>query len=397
MAEYNLSEEQKEFQKLARDFAVREVAPKAAHFDEKGVSPEDVLKKAWEAGLTNVMAPDAIGGLQLPLFEAALIQEELSTGCSAIAAYSETSTIAQLALLAEGDQKRLSKFVQPLVDELKFAGYATNLLRTISGDDLISDLPTLRQTGDNNANFELEGTARIILGGNCEWFVTLARTISDDDKATESSNQFANTIVIVPTSTSGLTFATPIKPLGRKCLPVADVEMKAVSLTADSVVGRIGGAQEFLPTILPKAYLLLAASAIGTARSALQHSITYGKERFTFGVPIASHQGIGFMLADMAKDIEAAKLLTYKGCQLVDLDDGDENALPAALEAKVFAQEMSMRVTTDAVQVFGGYGYSREYPVEKLMRDAKSFQLVGGVSQSQLAEIGRKALHEALT
>lgn len=396
MAEYNLSEEQKEFQKLARDFAVREVAPKAAHFDEKGVSPEDVLKKAWEAGLTNVMAPDAVGGLQLPLFEAALIQEELSTGCSAIAAYSETSTIAQLPLLAENDQKRLSKFIQPLIDELKFAGYATNLLRTISGDDR-SDLPTLRQTGENNSNFELEGKVRVVLAGNCEWFVTLARTISNDEKASESSNQFANTIVIVPTNTEGLTIAEPIKPLGRKCLPIADIEMKAIGLTADCVVGRIGGAQEFLPIVLPKAYLLLAASAIGTAKSALQHSIVYGKERFTFGVPIASHQGIGFMLADMAKDIEAARLLTYKSCQLVDLDDSDETAMSAALEAKVFAQEMSMRVTTDAVQVFGGYGYSREYPVEKLMRDAKSFQLVGGVSQSQLAEIGRKALHEALT
>ena len=316
MAEYNLSEEQKEFQKLARDFAVREVAPKAAHFDEYGNCPEEVLKKAWEAGLTNVMAPDTVGGLQLPLFEATLIQEELSTGCSAIAAFSETSSIAQLALLAEGDQKRLSKFVQPLLDDLQFAGYATNLLRTISGDDLSSDLPTLRQTGDNNSNFELDGKVRVVLAGNCQWFVTLARTVSNEEKANESSNQFANTIVIVPSSTAGLTVATPIKPLGRKCVPVADVEMKAISLTQDCVVGRIGGAQEFLPIILPKAYLLLAASAIGTARSALQHSIRYGKERFTFGVPIASHQGIGFMLADMAKDIEAAKLLTYKSCQI---------------------------------------------------------------------------------
>ncbi|HIN63894.1 MAG TPA: acyl-CoA dehydrogenase [Candidatus Obscuribacterales bacterium] len=374
MSEFNLSEEQREFQKLAHDFSVREVAPKAAHFDESGEVPLDVLNKAFEAGLTNVMAPESAGGLALPFFEAALIQEELATGCSAIAGYLEACAIAILPLIAENNAQKVVKFVQPLMEKLSFAGFSESMLDTISSEER---LPSLKKNG---SEFELTGNVRVVAGAQCDWFVV---------KAKEDSGK--TSLLIVDKKAVGVKEGKTVNRLGRKCLATVDMELSGVKLPADHLVGTAGGAEEIMSFVMPRAYLLFAASAIGISRAALAHSITYAKERKTFGRPIGDHQAIAFMMSDMAKDIEAAKLLTYAGCQLVDQNVND---FDSAAIAKVFAQEAAMRIATDAVQIFGGYGYSREYPVEKLMRDAKTYQITAGTSQRQLAEIGRKALVE---
>jgi acyl-CoA dehydrogenase len=376
MSEFNLSEEQKEFQKLARDFSVRELAPKAAHFDESGAAPLDVLAKAFEAGLTNVMAPEAAGGLSLPFFEAALIQEELATGCSAIAGYVEASAIAILPFIFENQSEKIKKFVQPLMEKLAFAGFAESMIDTTSGE---TNLPAAKKAG---ADIELTGHVRVVAGDQCQWFVLKA---SEANKGTS--------IYVVDKKAAGVKQGKTVNRLGRKCLSTVDFELSGLKLSADHLIGTSGGAAEILSFVLPRAYLFFAASAIGIARAALTHSIAYAKERKTFGRPIGDHQAVAFMMSDMAKDIEAAKLLTYKGCQLVDQG---ENDFESAAQAKVFAQEAAMRIATDAVQIFGGYGYSREYPVEKLMRDAKTYQVTGGTSQKQLAEIGRKALAQAV-
>ncbi len=376
MSEFNLSEDQKEFQKLARDFSVRELAPKAAHFDESGDAPLVVLGKAFEAGLTNVMAPESAGGLSLPFFETALIQEELATGCNAVAGYVEASAIAILPLIKENNSSRITKFVQPLLEKLSFAGFAESMLDTACSED---SLPSAKENG---AEIELNGRARVVAGDQCDWFVL---------KAKDSSG--GSSLFVVDSKAAGVTKDKAVNRLGRKCLDTVDFELKGVKLGADHLLGTAGGADQLLSFVLPRAYLLFAASAIGISRAALTHSIAYAKERKTFGRPIGDHQAVAFMMADMAKDIEAAKLLTYKGCQLMDQNEDD---FESAQQAKVFAQEAAMRITTDAVQIFGGFGYSREYPVEKLMRDAKTYQVTGGTSQKQMAEIGRKALAHAL-
>ncbi len=376
MSEFNLNEEQKEFQKLARDFSVREVGPKAAHFDEKGEVPVDVLRKAFEAGLSNVMAPESAGGLSLPFFEAALIQEELATGCSAIAGYIEASAIALLPLIFENNSERIKKFVQPLMENLVFAGFAESMIDTTSGD---SHLPVAKKTG---SEVEFTGNVRVVAGDQCDWFAF---------KAKEAGG--GTSIYIAEKKAAGVKQGKTVNRLGRKCLATADFELNNLKLSQENLVGTTGGAEAIMSYVLPRAYLLFAASAIGISRAALAHSISYSKERKTFGKPIGDHQAVAFMMSDMAKDIEAAKLLTYKGCQLADQG---ENDFESAAQAKVFAQEAAMRIATDAVQIFGGYGYSREYPVEKLMRDAKTYQVTGGTSQRQLAEIGRKALAQAV-
>ncbi|PZM80571.1 MAG: hypothetical protein DKT66_15045 [Candidatus Melainabacteria bacterium] len=375
MSEFNLTEEQKEFQKLAHDFSVREVAPHAAHFDESGEAPLEVLNKAFEAGLTNTMAPESAGGLALPFFETALIQEELATGCSSIAGYVEASAIAILPLIAENNAERVKKYVQPLLEKLSFAGFAESMLDTTCSEER---LPKLKASG---SDFELNGTVRVVTGAHCDWFVAMAL-----DESCKPN------LVIVEKNAAGVKVGKTVNRLGRKCLGTADIELKDVKMTAEHLIGTPGGAEKIISYVMPRAYLLFAASAIGISRAALAHSIAYSKERKTFGRPIGDHQAIAFMMSDMAKDIEASKLLMYKGCQLVD--QGEDDFDTAAI-AKVFAQEAAMRIATDAVQIFGGYGYSREYPVEKLMRDAKTYQITGGTSQKQMAEIGRKVLAQA--
>lgn len=372
MSKFNLSEEQREFQKLARDFSQREIAPKAAHFDETAELPREVLTKAFEAGLTNVMAPESVGGLSLPLFEAVLMQEELAAGCSGIAGYVEAGAIAMLAILAENKAEKVKKFIQPLMDELTFAGFAENILHGAGNDE---HLPTVKISG---SQIELSGRVRVVAGEQCKWFALKAK-----------DSQGSLSIVIADGQGDGIKKIATANRLGRKCLAAVDMELNSFKQPAENIVGTAGGAGEILSFVLPRAYLLFAASAIGIARSAMEHSINYSKERKTFGKPIGDHQAVAFMMSDMAKDIEAAKLLTYKACQLVDQG---ENDFEAARLAKVFAQESAMRIATDAVQIFGGYGYSREYPVEKLMRDAKTYQITGGTTQKQLAEIGRNAL-----
>ncbi|MBX9952351.1 MAG: acyl-CoA dehydrogenase family protein [Candidatus Obscuribacterales bacterium] len=375
MSEFNLSEEQKEFQKLARDFSVREVAPRSAHFDESSEVPVDVLNKAFEAGLTNVMAPESAGGLALPFFETALIQEELATGCSAIGGYVEASAIAILPFLAANNAEQMTKFIQPLMEKPSFAAFAESMLDTAGSDDHLANFKT------SGSEFELTGTVRVVAGAQCEWFAVKAR-----DQSGQSS------IFVVERKAVGVSQIRAVNRLGRKCLGTVDFALNGVKLPADHLVGTAGGAEQIMSFVTPRAFLLFAASAIGISRAALAHSITYSKERKTFGRPIGDHQAVAFMMSDMAKDIEAAKLLTYKGCQLVDQG---ENDFDSAAIAKVFAQDAAMRISTDAVQIFGGYGYSREYPVEKLMRDAKTYQVTAGTSQKQLAQIGHKALAEA--
>ena len=323
------------------------------------------------------MAPESAGGLSLPFFEAALIQEELAAGCSAIAGYVEASAIAILPLIYENSSEKIKKFVQPLMEKLAFAGFAESMIDTTSGE---AHLPEAKKTG---ADFELSGNVRVVAGDQCDWFVLKAREAAS-----------GTSIFVVDKKAAGVKQGKTVNRLGRKCLGTVDFELSALKLSAEHLVGTSGGAAEVLSFVLPRAYLFFACSAIGISRAALQHSITYAKERKTFGKPIGDHQAVAFMMSDMAKDIEAAKLLTYKGCLIVDQG---ENDFESAAQAKVFAQEAAMRIATDAVQIFGGYGYSREYPVEKLMRDAKTYQITGGTSQKQLAEIGRKALAGAVS
>ncbi|HEY9788379.1 MAG TPA: acyl-CoA dehydrogenase family protein [Candidatus Obscuribacterales bacterium] len=382
MVEYNLTDEKREFQKLARDFAQREIAPRAEHFDKTAEFPCQIIEKIWECGLLNVQIPDEAGGLALSLFDACLIAEELASGCSGIAGCAEASAIAQLPVLLFGSGSQKTAYLKPLVDQPLLAGFAPSIF-SLSGSS--EDFSCRAKGGD----FELSGKGLVVNGAQSEWFVIAASPDGESLSANGGHAAAPLSLFVVPAKSNGVVIGDARSTLGRKALQSSVVELHGVVLSKEHLIGQEKKANEVLPAFIARAYALMAAGLTGLARSAMQHAIAYSKERHTFGRPISDHQAVAFMLADMAKDIQAARLLVYTACELLDRGD---NAFDEASLAKLFAQEMAMRVTTDAVQVFGGYGYSREYPVEKLMRDAKVYQLYGGVNVELAADIGRRAI-----
>lgn len=359
MSNLSLSEEREQFQKLASEFAQGEITPIAEEFDKSGQFPESLVEKAWEIGLVNFQIPEELGGLNLGCLDSSVILEELASGCSGISAAIEATTIAQLSLIQFGTDEQKKQFLEPLTQECSVAGYASQDATADSIEVSVSD-----------SELTLNGThSALINGENAAWFLLIA---SHTEFSDDESQEIESTALIVPRDTPGVTIQNTESILGRKARSIATVSLDNVKLTTENVIGEVGAANNVIHSILPQIYCFVASGAIGVAKQALKHAIQYSKERTTFGRPIAKHQGIAFMLAEMAREIEAARYMTWQAACLID--EG-KNAHQQALSAKAYAQDVAMRVTTDAVQVYGGYGYSKEYPVEKLMRDAKVYQL----------------------
>ena len=352
MPQLKLTDEREQFRQVARDFTEGEIKPKAAEFDISGNFPAEIFKAAWETGLVNFQIPERLGGLELGSLEACLILEELAAGCSGIGGVIEATSIAQLPVIMFGNRDLKEAYLKPLLDEPLVAGYT-------SFDPASNDI-TLRIRDEK---YILEGHHNLMVnGGEAAWYLVVAKDPLKNSK----------TVFAVPADTEGLEFENKSFALGRRARMARKATFTNVHLTTDNVVGNEGQGDLIKTKIWPHICTFIAAGATGVARSAMQHAINYSKERKTFGRAISQHQAIAFMLADMAREIEASRLMAWQAAFL--LDQG-ENAQYQALSAKAFAQDVAMRVTTDAVQVLGGYGYTREYAVEKLMRDAKQYQI----------------------
>lgn len=353
MFNLKLSDDQEQFQKLAREFAAGEIAPVAESFDHSREFPSSIIARAWEIGLINFQIPEELGGMGLGILDSCVILEELAAGCSGIAGAFEASAIAQLPLLAAGGEGQGEAFLLPLLEKPSVAGYA-------SQDATIYDITATRQ----GADYLLSGrNTALINGGQAAWYLVVAQDSSQPD---------SSSVFIVPADAPGLSVTGRAESFGRRSRHVCTLNMDEVRLSADNLIGAPGSAGRIIEKILPAMHLMIAAGATGVASRALHHAIEYSRQRQTFGRPIGQHQAVGFILADMAREIEAARLLIRQAALLVDKG---ADALDRAAAAKAFAQDVAMKVTTDAVQVFGGFGYSREYPVEKLMRDAKLYQI----------------------
>jgi acyl-CoA dehydrogenase len=368
--DFKLTDEQVEFRKLAREFGAREMAPVAESCDKHPERAEGIYKKVFESGLMNVQLPEANGGLGLPLWDAVLIAEGLAQGCSSIYAAIECSAMAQIPLLVAGTTEQQKHFLEPLSESVAFAGISSDALFGRKG------MVTAVRQGDS---YILNGSCPQLF--NCEtadWFVILAL-----DPASEARLYF-----VVPKKSEGLSLKERYFSVGRKCSAACSAALKEVKLSGEYVLTN-GQAENSRRKITASVQVMAAAGMVGVAQSAFENAKRYAGERYTFGKPIAQHQGIAFMMADMAKDIEAARELTWQAAILIDKGDPSSRA---SISALTFASEMVMRVTTDAVQVYGGYGYSKEYPVEKLMRDAKSYQCFIPSSLELKAALGRQLL-----
>ncbi|MEI6791285.1 MAG: acyl-CoA dehydrogenase family protein [Myxococcaceae bacterium] len=376
MINFDLSDDQKQLKSLAHDFAEKEIKPKAAHYDETGEWPQDILKKAYELGLVSIHIPAEYGGLGLGALDGCIMEEELSWGCSGITTAITANSLGQVPVMIAGNDAQKKKWLSPFASEHHICAYAVT--EPGAGSDVAAIQTTAVKKGDK---YVLNGQKMWITGaGHARWYFVLSKT--DKDAAHKGMSAF-----VVPRDLPGVTVGKKEHNMGQCASDTRGITFEDVEIPAENLLGREGDGFVIAMKAFDHTRPLVAAAAVGLARSSMEYAIAYAKERKSFGKPLWHHQGIGFMIADMASDVEAGRFLVWSSAQR--LDNGKKNTLQAAY-AKRFCADMAMRVTTDAVQVFGGNGFNKEYPVEKLMRDAKIFQIYEGTSQIQRMIITRE-------
>jgi acyl-CoA dehydrogenase len=378
MYTFTLNDEQKALQKTVRDFTRNQIIPVAGELDEHGTFPMDLCRKAWELGLMNVEVPEEYGGLHLGIFDNCLINEELAYGCVGVATTITGNSLAATPILIAGTDDQKREYLGRLCSEYIFASYATS--EPDAGSDVAGIRCKYTRKGDD---FVLNGTKQWITNaGYANFFVVFAT--NDPTSRHKGISAF-----IVPADTPGVKVGKKENKMGQRCSNTAQVHLEDVVLHKGLLLGKEGDGFKIAMRTFDRTRPDIGSFACGLMRRALDESVKYAKERKTFGVPIAEHQAIQFMLADMAIAYEAGHLLTFKAAAMLDA------GAPASIVSsysKAFAADNAMRVATDAVQIFGGNGYTKEYPVEKLMRDAKLLQIYEGTSQIQRIIIARHLL-----
>ncbi len=372
------TEEQQGLLKTARDFTAKEIIPKAGELDETGEFPRDILKNAWETGLLNCEVPEEYGGLGVGCLDHCLILEELSYGCLGINTSIAANMLGSMPIIIAGTEDQKKKYLGRLIDEPIFAAYCCS--EPDAGSDVAGLSTRVEKHGDD---YVLNGQKRWITnGGVASWYTVLA---TFDRK----SKHKGIACFIVDADLPGVKTGRKEDKMGQRASNTTDVLFEDVKLPASALLGRADQGFKIAMKTFDRSRPWIAAGAAGVIRRALEESTKYSLERKTFGVPIAQHQAIQFMLADMAIAYEATRLLCHKAAWSVD--NGQIDSIVSAY-AKAYGADAAMKVTTDAVQIFGGYGYTKEYPVEKLMRDAKLLQIYEGTSQIQRMVIAKNLL-----
>ncbi|HEX5800313.1 MAG TPA: acyl-CoA dehydrogenase family protein [Gaiellaceae bacterium] len=373
---FALTDEQRSLRELAREFATKEIRPKAAAYDEHQTHPADVIAKAHELGLMNLHVPEHLGGLGLPAFDGMLVGEELSWGCSGIGTSIGANGLGAGPVILAGSEAQQAEWLPPLLEEPILCSFG--LSEPEAGSDVAKLKTTAVRRGDE---YVLNGSKTFITNaGQAAWTVVFAKT--DAAKGHKGISAF-----IVPMDADGVQMEAHLDKMGQRATDTSAFALTDVVVPAANRLGEEGEGFKIAMKTLDFTRPGTAAGAVGVAQAAYEYAVEYAKQRVTFDVPIAMHQGVNFMIADMATAIEAARLLVWQSAWLHD--QGQRATLQSSF-AKLFAADTVMKVTTDAVQVFGGYGYMKEYPVEKLMRDAKLFQIYEGTSQIQRLVIAKE-------
>lgn len=365
---FSLTDEQRDIQLLARNFAQNEIAPVAEHYDKTHEYPWPVVKKAQQMGMTAMNVPEKYGGLGLSLFEEILVGEELAWGCSGMSTAIAVNGLAILPILIAGTEEQKAEYGRRLVDG-QMASYC--LTEPEAGSDVAGIKTTARQEGDH---YILNGSKTFITGATVANFYTVFAYTNPEQRYN------GMTCFIVERDWEGVSVGKPFAKMGQHASDTAEVIFDNVKVPESHVLGEEGAGFLIAMKVFDRSRPGTAAGALGVARRALDESIQYAQTRVSMGKPIWQHQAVGHMIADMAIELEAARLLVWKSAWAVDA--GERNTTISAF-AKAYAADTAMKITTNAVQVFGGYGYMAEYPVEKLMRDAKIFQIYEGTSQIQ--------------
>src|SRR5687767_4449367 len=377
MVDFTLTDEQKDIKALAHDFATKEIRPVAWDYDKDSTWPQEIIEKAWEVGLMNTHVPEEYGGPGLDFLSGCLIEEEFGWGCSGIGTSLAANGLAMTPVALGGSDEIKKHYLGMLSEAPKLASFC--LTEPDAGSDVSGMKTTAKKVGDK---YVINGSKCFITNGShADWYTVYAKT--DKDAGHRGISAF-----VVPRDDT-VTVDKHEDKMGLRASNTAAISFNETEVPAANLLGDENHGFKLAMMTLDRSRPGVAAMATGIARAAFEFATEYSKQRVQFGVPIAMHQAIQFMIADMATEIEASRLLAWQSAVL--LDQGKRNTLQSS-HAKRFAADTAMKVATDAVQIYGGYGFIKDYPVEKLMRDAKIMQLYEGTSQIQRLVIAREIL-----
>lgn len=378
MISFELTEELKALQEMAHSFAEKEMRPKAAFYDREEKFPEEVMQKAFEAGFLTCNVPVEYGGGGLSDLEVAIISEELAWGCAGMYTTMMANSLAFTPIILFGSEEQKQKFLTPFTRKMGFASYC--LTEREAGSDTSAIKTMARKDG---SDYVINGSKCFITnGGVASLYVVFAN-------AAPEKGARGITAFIVPRETPGITIGKIEDKMGHRASNTAEIFFEDVRVPAENIIGRVGQGFLIAMRTFDRTRSAVGAAGVGLARAALEYAVDYAKTRVQFGQPIATFQAIGFKIAQMAMEIEAARLLVWKAAWMVD------KGLPCGLNsamAKCFGSDLAMWASLEALQILGGYGYMKDYPVEKLVRDAKLLQIYEGTNEIQRLVISREVI-----
>ena len=378
MISFSLTEEQEALQAMAREFAEKEMKPNAAKYDQEEEFPEDIMKKAFEVGFLTCKIPKKYGGEELNDVDTVVISEELAAGCVGMYTTMMVNALAYTPIILFGTDEQKKKFLTPHTEKMSFASFC--LTEREAGSDAGALKTTAKKVG---SEYVINGSKCFISNaGIASLYVVFAN--SNPDKGMRGISAF-----IVPRETPGLTIGKVEDKMGQRASNTAEVIFEDVKVPEENLLGKEGIGFIIAMKTLDKTRAPVGAAGVGVARAALQYAIDYAKTRIQFGKPIALFQHIAFQIAQMAMEINAARHLVWHAAWLLDQGKpcGKESAM-----AKAYGSDVAMRVTTEALQILGGYGYMKDFPMEKLMRDAKLLQIYEGTNEIQRMVISREVI-----
>ncbi len=367
---FALTEEQKMLQKMARDFTAAEITPVAADFDEHATFPEEIFHKARELGIVNMNIPAEYGGVGASPFEEVIVAEELAYGCTGISTSVSTNALGDLPILLAGNEKQKQYWLgERLVDKGEFVSYCVT--EAGAGSNVVGIQTRAEKKG---SSYLINGSKIFITNAShAHFFTVFAKTNPD-------AGHKGMTAFIIDRNSPGVKVGKKFDKMGQRASDTAEIVFENVEVPEENRIGEEGQGFYLAMKVFDYSRPGVAAAAVGLQRRALDESVKYAKQREAFGTPIYQHQAIGHKIADMAINYEASRLLTWQAAWQVEA--GIVNSKVPAY-AKAFAADMATKAAVDAVQVFGGYGFMKEYPVEKLLRDVKIFQIYEGTSEIQ--------------
>jgi len=375
---YSLTEEQEALQAMAREFAEKEMKPKAAKYDQGHEFPEEVMKKAFEVGFLTCKIPKEYGGEGLSDIDTVIVSEELAGGCAGMYTTMMVNALAYTPIILFGTDEQKKKHLTPQTEKMSFASFC--LTEREAGSDAGALKTTAKKVG---SEYVINGSKCFISNaGIAELFTVFAN--SKPEKGMRGISAF-----IVSRETPGLTIGKVEDKMGQRASNTAEVIFEDVKVPKENLLGKEGLGFIIAMKTLDKTRAPVGAAGVGVARAALQYAIEYAKTRIQFGKPIALFQHIAFQIAQMAMEINAARHLVWHAAWL--LDEGKPCGKESAM-AKAYGSDVAMKVTTEALQILGGYGYMKDFPMEKLMRDAKLLQIYEGTNEIQRMIISREVI-----